>query len=425
MDFKLPPLGEGADSGTVVSVLVKEGDQVRKGQGLIEIETGKAVAPVPSPAAGKITKIHVKEGAKITVGQTLISLDSAEAAPQPAQAPVPAAPAKARPAKPAPARATATPPPAEEPVEASEEFEYQGSFAPPAAPSIRRIARELGLDLRKIQGSANGGRIVTADLKAHIQRLQRMAAPAAAPSAPEPPNFAQWGQIAKRPMTGLRKVISQRMAENWVAVPRVTQFDEADLSRVMELRKRHNPAFEKKGAKLTITPFAIKAVVAALKKHPAFNSSVDTAASEIIYKEYYNIGVAVDTDQGLIVPVIKNADKKSVAEISREVNDLAAKTRDRKVSLDDLRGGTFTISNQGGIGGAHFTPIVNLPEVAILGLGRGALKPVVRGAAIEPRLMLPLCLSYDHRVIDGGEAVRFILDVIQELENFSEKELSA
>jgi pyruvate dehydrogenase E2 component (dihydrolipoamide acetyltransferase) len=424
MDFKLPPLGEGADSGTVVSILVKEGDQIKKGQSLIEIETGKAVAPVPSPGAGKVSKIHVKEGAKISVGQTLLSLDGDESSPPPGSAPATVA-AKARPAKTAPTtRATApAAPQAEEPAETPEEFEYTGAFAPPAAPSIRRIARELGIDLRKIQGSANGGRIVMADLKGYIQSLRRMAAPA--PAAPEPTNFGQWGQIAKRPMTALRKVISQRMAENWVAVPRVTQFDEADLSRVMELRKTHNSEFEKKGAKLTVTPFAIKAVVAALKKHPVFNSSLDTAAAEIIFKEYYNIGLAVDTDQGLIVPVIKNADKKSLADISREVNDLAAKTRDRKVSLEDLRGGTFTISNQGGIGGAHFTPIVNLPEVAILGLGRGALKPVVRGASIEPRLMLPLCLSYDHRVIDGGEAVRFILDLIQELENFPEKELTA
>jgi pyruvate dehydrogenase E2 component (dihydrolipoamide acetyltransferase) len=225
-------------------------------------------------------------------------------------------------------------------------------------------------------------------------------------------------------LTGLRQTISRRMAESWNAVPRVTQFDDADITALNELRKKHAPAFEAKGARLTLTSFVVKAVVATLKKHPLFNSSLDEAAQEIVFKEYYHIGLAVDTEQGLIVPVLRDVDKKNLLQISKEVNDLAEKARARKVSLEELKGGTFTISNQGGIGGAHFTPIVNKPEVAILGLGRGAMKAVVRGQKIEPRLMLPLTISYDHRVIDGGAAARFTVDLVQALENFSEQDIT-
>jgi len=422
MDVKLPPLGEGADSGNVVSIFVKEGDQVTKGQSIIELETGKAVAPVPASASGKVTKIIVSIGDKISVGQAILSL--AEAAG--------AAPAKSAPTKTAAARAPVAPAPEEESVEEiapEEEAETSGGLPPAASPTIRRMARELGIDLRKIRGSENGGRIVIADVRAYVQRLQRAAAQpkitassAAAPAkpAPEKIDFSKWGPIAKRPMTPLRKVIAQRLGESWNAVPRVTQFDEADITALTELRKKYADAYDKKGARLTLTSFALKIVADALKKHPIFNSSLDEAAGEIISKEYFHIGLAVDTDQGLIVPVIRDADKKDLVTLSKDLSDVATKTRDRKISLEELQGGTFTISNQGGIGGAHFTPIVNKPEVAILGIGRGALKPVVRDGKIEARLMLPLALSYDHRVIDGGAAVRFMLELVAGFEKFGE-----
>jgi pyruvate dehydrogenase E2 component (dihydrolipoamide acetyltransferase) len=286
----------------------------------------------------------------------------------------------------------------------------------------------LGIDLRKIRGSEQGGRMVMADVRAYIERLQRLAAqprPAAAgapaPPPPERVDFSKWGPIARRPLTPLRRVIAGRMAQSWNAVARVTQFDEADITALDALRKKHAAAYETKGARLTLTSFALAIVAAALKKHPIFNSSLDEAAGELVWKEYFHIGLAVDTEQGLIVPVLRDVDKKSLLALSKELSDLTAKTRDRKVSLEELQGGSFTISNQGGIGGGHFTPIVNRPEVAILGMGRGALKPVVREGRIEARLMLPLALAYDHRVIDGGAAVRFMIEIVQGFEKFDEQ----
>jgi pyruvate dehydrogenase E2 component (dihydrolipoamide acetyltransferase) len=287
------------------------------------------------------------------------------------------------------------------------------------------MARELGIDLRKVHGSEQGGRIVIEDVRAYIGRLQRLAEqprPAAAGSPAQPPperiDYSKWGPIARRPLTQLRRIIAARMAQSWSAVPRVTQFDEADITALNELRKNHAAAFEAKGARLTLTSFALAIVAAALKKHPMFNSSLDEAAGELVWKEYFHIGLAVDTEQGLIVPVVRDADKKNLLTLSKELAELAAKTRDRKISPDELQGGSFTISNQGGIGGGHFTPIVNRPEVAILGMGRGSLKPVVRDGKIEPRLMLPLALSYDHRVIDGAAAVRFMLDLVKGFEHY-------
>jgi len=236
-------------------------------------------------------------------------------------------------------------------------------------------------------------------------------------------DFAQFGPVSKKPMSSLRKTIARRMGESWSAVPRVTQFDEADITTLNELRKKNAPAYEKQGTKLTLTVFAIKAVVNTLKKHPIFNSSLDEAADEIVLKEYFHIGIAVDTEHGLMVPVIRDADKKSMLAIAKELEDLAGKTRDRKLTGDQMKGGSFTISNQGGIGGGAFTPIVNKPEVAILGMGRGTMKPAVVAGKIEPRLMLPLGLSYDHRVIDGGSAARFMVDLVAAFQDVDEKDL--
>jgi pyruvate dehydrogenase E2 component (dihydrolipoamide acetyltransferase) len=305
-----------------------------------------------------------------------------------------------------------------------------------AAPSIRKMARDLGIDLSRVRGSARGGRILMEDVRAYIQRLQRMAAEprvaavtaaAPAPAAAKPPSpsidFSKWGPVTKKPASQLRQVIARRMSESWAAVPRVTQFDDADITELNALRKKYATAYEKQGTRLTLTSLVVKAVVDTLKKHPLFNSSLDEAAQEVVYKDYYHIGIAVDTEAGLLVPVIRDADKKSVLEISKALEDLAARARDRKIGAEEMKGGTFTISNQGGIGGAHFTPVVNLPEVAILGLGRGGMKAAVKGDKIEARLMMPMGLSYDHRVIDGGTAARFTVDLVKAFETFNEQDV--
>jgi len=424
MDVKLPKLGEGADSGVVVSVFVKVGDTIAKDQTIMELENEKAVASIPSTGAGVVTSVHVKAGDRISVGQKIVTL-SGGAAPAAAAAPVASAPAP----KPAAKKVAAAPVVEAEDEPAVESADEIINETPSASPSIRKMARELGIDLRKIAGSESGGRIVAGDVRNYIQRLMRAAArPAASASAPAAPakpaevsvDFSQWGPILKKPVTPLRKVIARRMSESWNTVARVTQFDDIDFTRLGELRKQFAPDYEKKGVKLTLTPFVLKAVADTLKKHPIFNSSLDEVASEIILKEYIHLGIAVDTDQGLMVPVIRDVDKKSLFDLAKELETLAAKARDRKITADEMKGGTFTISNQGAIGGAHFTPIVNLPEVAILGLGRGAMKPVVREGKIEARLLTPVALSYDHRVIDGGSAARFTVDLVKAFENFSE-----
>jgi len=423
MDVKLPKLGEGADSGVVINVFVKEGDTVAKDQAILELENEKAVASIPSTGAGVVTAVHVKAGDRVSIGQRLVTLSGgAEASP------APAAPAAA---KPAAKKAAAKPAPEpEEVAEESEELEEEISDAAVAAsPSVRKLARELGINLGKIRGSEAGGRIVLGDVRAYIQRLMKAAArpapvvaSAAAPAKPVAPSidFSQWGPVTKSPVTPLRKVIARRMSESWNAVARVTQFDDIDFTRLGELRKQFAAAYEAKGVKLTLTPFVLKAVAEILKKHPIFNSSLDEAANEIVLKSYIHLGIAVDTDQGLMVPVIRNVDQKSLLELAKELESLAARARDRKITADEMKGGTFTISNQGAIGGGHFTPIVNLPEVAILGLGRGALKPVVREGKVEVRLMTPMALSYDHRVIDGGSAARFTVDLLAAFHDFKE-----
>lgn len=429
MDLKLPHLGEGADSGTVVNLFVKEGDTITKDQPVLELENEKAVATIPSTAPGTITAIFVKPGDKIRVGQRILSLGESGTGAQASIAAPEPAPQRIR------EKLIQTPSPEQTPIAAHEELpeagaEARSGMSPAAAPSIRKLARELGIELTRVRGSAPGGRIVLEDVRVYIQKLQRLAAgprsaagtPAPKP-APERIDFSQWGPVSKKPLSPLREVIARRMTESWTTTPRVTQFDEADISDLMALRKKYAAAYEQKGVRLTLTSFALKVVVDTLKKHPAFNSSLDEAAQEIVSKEYYHIGVAVDTDAGLIVPVIRDADRKDLVELSRELEDLAGKARQRKVAAEELKGGTFTISNQGGIGGGHFTPIVNKPQVAILGLGRGVMKAIVRGNQIEPRLMLPIAVSYDHRVIDGATAARFTVDLVQGFQNFKEDDV--
>lgn len=430
MDVKLPKLGENAEGGSVVSILVKEGDTITQGQTILELENEKAVAPIPSTAAGVVSKIRVKEGDHLTVGQVILSVTDGGASAAATASPAASKPAPPA-ARPAPGPALAEPERGETSSASTEAEPPADGPLPTASPEIRRIARELGIDLRQLRGSERGGRVVMGDLRAYVQRLKTFAAQAktAALGATRPPppteqiDFSKWGGVARKPLSVLRKTISRRMVENWNTIPHVTQFDEADITSLMELRKKFAPEYEKKGVRLTLTSFALKAVVAALKKHPVFNSSLDEVAGELVLKEYYHLGLAVDTEQGLIVPVIRDVDTKSLFQLSQDVTELAGKARDRKVTLDEMKGGTFTISNQGGIGGGHFTPIVNKPEVAILGLGKGALKALPRDGRIEPRLLLPVAISYDHRVIDGGTAARFAVDLVQAFSSFSEADV--
>jgi pyruvate dehydrogenase E2 component (dihydrolipoamide acetyltransferase) len=272
------------------------------------------------------------------------------------------------------------------------------------------------------------------DVRAYIQRLQKQSAPAKTAQPPGAPaataasseaiDFSKWGEVSRKAFPPLRQVIARRMLESRTTIPDVTQFDEADITGLLELRKKYAAAYEQKGARLTLTSFALRIVADTLKKHPMFNSSLDEAAQELILKEYFHIGVAVDTEAGLMVPVIRDVNKKNLVELSKDLEDIAKKARDRKLSGDEMKGGTFTISNQGGIGSGHFTPIINKPEVAILGLGKGAMRAIVREGRIEPRTMLPIAVSYDHRVIDGGMAARFTVDLVKAFENFTEDAVS-
>ncbi len=427
MDVRLPQLAEGVESGTVVSILVSEGQEIKKDQAFMELETQKAVGSIPAPASGVVTKIHVKQGMEVSVGQVLITVDTGRAAtatsakPAPgAGAVTPGAPPPSRPRRPMPAAAPA------------QEYRYESKSGapPPAPPAIRRIARELGIDLARVHGSEAGGRITMADLRAYVERLQELAfrgAPAAAP-APAPPapvlteavDFAKWGPVRREKMSALRRTVSRRMVESWTTIPKINQFADADITQLVALRKKYASAYEKKGARLTLTAFLLFVLGRLLRKYPRANSSLDEAAQEIIYKDYVHIGVAVDTEAGLIVPILRDADKKSLLELSTELHALTEKTRQRHVSLEELQGGTFTISNQGSIGGGYFTPIIYPPQVAILGVGQSQQRPVAVDGKIAIRAMLPLCLAYDHRVLDGADAVRFLTEISAALESFAE-----
>jgi pyruvate dehydrogenase E2 component (dihydrolipoamide acetyltransferase) len=437
MDIKLPRLSEGVESGTVVNILVSEGQPIKKDQPFMELETQKAVGSIPSPESGTVTKVHVKEGMEVAVGQVLISIDvngGDGAAAQPAAG-------AARAAKPAPQRsqpATAAPARQRDGQEQPDDYRYQSQSGvpPPAAPSIRKIASDVGIDLTRVKGSQAGGRIVLEDLRAYVERLQQLAyaprstaqegTPEAAPkpAAAESVDFTKWGPVRREKMSPLRRTVSQRMVQSWTTIPKINQFDDADITALLALRKKYASAYEQKQMRLTLTAFVVKAVAAALKKHPRANSSLDEATQEIIYKEYCHIGIAVDTESGLIVPVLRDADKKNLLELSSSIQELTDKTRARKIAIDDLQGGSFTISNQGSIGGAHFTPIIYAPQVAILGVGQSAAKPVViDDGKIAVRTLLPLCLAYDHRVLDGADAVRFLKEIIRTLEAFPEAEV--
>ena len=449
-DFLLPELGENVATGDVLRVLVKAGDTLTKDQPVLELETDKATIEVPSSVAGQVKEIKVKVGDKVKVGQAILSVDggAAGAAASPAPAPAKEAPSAPAPKETAPAKAAAAkmptapaesaaqqeeedtrpivPPPSQKVVDinrgarqAAEAAEPDFPVAP-AAPSVRRMARELGVDIGQVQGSGPNGRISIEDVKAHTKKLVTVVAGGGtiAAAAEALPDFARWGAIDRQPMRAVRRKTAEHLSAAWATIPHVTQHDVADITALDELRKKYAKQVEAAGGSLTVTAIAVKVIAAALKTFPQFNASIDLAANEIIYKKFVNSGIAVDTDRGLLVPVIRDADKKSITQISVELSQLSEKARNRKISLDEMQGGCFSISNLGGIGGTFFTPIVNAPEVAILGISRARMEPVYNKdtGQFVPRLMLPLSLSYDHRVIDGADGIRFLRWVVEAIE---------
>ena len=422
MDVRFPKIGEGADSGKVVAVLVKVGDTITAGQSIIELESGKAIAPIPASAGGKVSALLVKEGDTINVGAVILTLEGGAA-------PAPTAPAKTTTAK--ATKAAPRPVADDDDDDADVSVDDDGAEdgpVPAASPYVRKVARDLGIKLSRVRGSGSGGRVQIEDLGRYVAKLEHKVAKAgryaAEPQGLQFPlvgtDFSVFGPVTSEPLSPLRKIISSRMVENSVTLAHVSQFDDADLSGIEALRAKYKGAYEKAGAKLSPTPFIIHALVATLKLHPKFNASLNELAETLVFKHYYNIGIAVDTEAGLLVPVLKDADKKSLLELAKELAGIAEKARDRKLSADAMIGGTFTISNQGAIGGGHFTPIVNKPEVAILGLGKTAKKPVVIGDKVEIRPILPVTVSYDHRVIDGGSAARFVVDLVKAIQEFPE-----
>ncbi len=413
---RLPQLGEGIEAGDVVNVLVKAGDSVAKDQPIAEVETDKAVVEVPSPVAGRVAGVMIKAGDHIKIGADLILVEGAGGATEaPAEKKV-AAPAAA---VPVPATTVA----AEGPrgAVAATPVATDGRRVP-AGPATRRLARELGVDLARVRGSAGGGRITVDDVKAFVREggMAGPGGPGRGPIAPPLPDFSQWGPIERKPISSLRRKIADQMAVAWSA-PMVTHFDEADITDLEAFRKRFAPQVKAAGGALTMTTIAVKAVVEALQEFPQFNSSYDVARGELVVKGYYHVSVAVDTPAGLIVPVIRDADKRTLREVAIDLNGLAQRARDRKVAVEELQGGTFTISNLGGIGGTGFTPLLNPPQVGILGLARGSVRAVWRGERFEPRLIMPLSVTYDHRVIDGADGARFTRRVALAFEEFAGK----
>ena len=429
VEIKLPPLGEGVDSGDVLELLVAEGDQIEKDQGVVEMETDKATVIVPSDFAGKVTKIMIGEGDTLEVGQVILMLEASEAdAPAPAAAPAAPAPAPTpEPAAPAPVAATPppapappaapTPPPTPAPVAAAPTAPVSDLSKVAAGPAIRKLARETGVDLTRVSGTGQKGRITRDDVLA-VVRGGGSGSPSSTGVIASPGSVSDgFGPVRVEKMPKIRQAIARKMHESWSTVPRVTNFDDADVTKLEAMRQSSKEDYAAQGIKLTTMPFLIKAIAMSLKHHPVINASVDMENGKIHYKEYVNIGIAVDTDRGLVVPSLRNADKMSIGDIARELMDLAGRVRENNFSMDDLKGGTFTISNLGAIGGTYSTPIVNTPETSILLVGRSRKLPVVvENDEIAVRLMMPLSLSYDHRLVDGGAAARFLNDVIGYLE---------
>ncbi|MEE2710301.1 MAG: 2-oxo acid dehydrogenase subunit E2 [Gemmatimonadota bacterium] len=420
--FNLPPLGENVESGTVVRVLVSVGDALTEEQGILEIETDKATLEVPSTVNGVVIEILVKEGDLAEVGDPVLMFDS-EGAKGEAEVPAgePVAKTEPKESAAAPIEVSESPPTPSSETTVLKTAGTNSGGTVPAAPSVRRFAREIGIDISQIIGTGPSGRISIDDVKAHVKQFNtdRSGMPAAGGGVlPEVtlPDFSKWGPVERKPMTNLRRAAAEHLSKAWVNIPHVTYADKADITDLERLRKQHGHRAEEAGGKLTMTAIALKFGVAALKRFPQFNATIDMPRQEIIYKQYYHVGVAVDTDRGLVVPVIRDVDKKKLIELTVELSEIAVKARDRKLSLEDMQGSTFTITNLGGFGGEYFTPIINAPDVAILGIGRGQIEPVYIDGAFEPRMRLPMMLSYDHRLIDGADGARFMQRLIEMFE---------
>jgi len=409
-EFRLPDLGEGISEGEILKVLVHEGDTVSEDQLLFEVETDKAAIEIPSPYAGRIGRIHVEAGQTVPVGAVLVTFDGDAGEPGEAAAEI----------------ATTAPP-------AMPAGEEEAPGVAPATPATRRRARELGVDLRSVAGTGPGGRVTDSDVEAAGQQAQERPPAAASRPARGPlvtppevaggatlpplPDFSQWGPVERVALSSVRRRIAEHMTQAYALIPHVSHFDRADITELEAFRHQHRAEGKEHDAQLSLTTFVLKAAVAALKRHPRFNASLDHASGELVLKHYYHLGVAVDTERGLIVPVLRDVDRKSVWELAAELGQLAERTRSGKVSLEELRGGTFTVTNIGSLGGTGMVPIINYPEVAILGLARARQEPVVRDGAIVPRLILPLSLTFDHRIADGADAARFIGDLVRDLED--------
>jgi pyruvate/2-oxoglutarate dehydrogenase complex dihydrolipoamide acyltransferase (E2) component len=452
IEFKVPDLGENIDEGDIVKVMVHEGDQIAADQGVMEIETGKAVVELPCPYAGRITKVHVQEGAKVKVGDVLLTVEGADGAarPKPHEEKAEAAEAPAKKGKPAkqkaakPSAEEAAPEPVEEIEEEEAAVEAEAPAAkparirtapkkeakpqqqvahagktPPAGPATRRLARELGVDLGAVVGSGPNGRITEDDVKAAVRGTAAAPAARAEVVARLPDGEDEkdaWGLVRRQKMSGIRKAIAVNMARSGATIPHVTNFDDADITELERIRKGGLADYVGTEIKLTMMAFVMKACAQALKLHPMLNASVDMEKEEIRYKQYVNIGVAVDTERGLVVPVVRDVERLTIPAIAKALTDVAEKARAAKFTLEDLKGGTFTISNLGAVGGTYSTPIINLPEVAVLLVGRSRKVAVVTADdRIEPRLLMPLSLSYDHRIVDGATAARFLNEVINYL----------
>jgi pyruvate dehydrogenase E2 component (dihydrolipoamide acetyltransferase) len=452
-EFTIPNLGDGVASGDVLRVLVKPGDTVANEQPVLELETDKATVEVPINIAGTVKDVKVKPGDKVKPGQAVLTVDEGgNGAPKEAakkdtakveKAEKPDKAAKAEQAEQAPtAEAPAPPEKADEqkkraPVVDIRERQVATPPAPaptlpavpstasaPAGPSVRRVAREIGVDISQVTGTGPGGRITEEDVKTFARQiLSSMGGGAIAPASgrtgiisPPLPDFSKWGEVERKPMSGVRRKTAEHLSHAWSVIPHVTQFDKADMTVLEEIRPKYSGEVERQGGKLTVTAVITKIVATALRKFPQFNSSVDVAANAIIYKKSVHIGIAVDTEHGLLVPVVRNADEKNIVQLAVEIQQLAEKAKARKLSLDEMSGGSMSITNLGGIGGTAFTPIINWPEVAILGISRGAVEAVFKDGQIVPRQMLPLSLSYDHRVIDGADAIRFLRWVVEAIE---------
>jgi pyruvate dehydrogenase E2 component (dihydrolipoamide acetyltransferase) len=433
-EFKVPELGENVEQGDVTRVLVKIGDTIKKDQSVVELETDKATIEVPSSVAGVVKDIKVKQGDKVKVGAVILTVDEngagspKEAEPQktaPEQKAEPKAEQKqeqkivSMPKREAPqpqAPQPQAPQPQAPPAPAST------GPAAPASPSVRRLAREIGVDINDIQGTGPDGRISDEDVKEHARRILSSVGDVRSRPAGTPatgvalPDFEKWGAVERQPMSNIRRKTAEHLSHAWTTIPHVTQFDKADITPMEELRSKFRKQVEQAGGNLTVTAVLVKVMAAAVKQFPQFNASLDADNSAIVYKKYINVGVAVDTEFGLLVPVIRNADQKNITQIAVELHGLSEKARAKKLTLDEMSGGGISISNLGGIGGTYFTPIVNWPEVAILGVSRGIVEPVWRNDKFEPRQLLPLSLSYDHRVIDGADAMRFLRWVVQAIE---------